>query len=272
MLRGRRIRHGAKWAALLVAGLLVLLLVPGFARAQDATTTVMASVRMFQEYKVPVSGLQNTFDYKIVPLEAGAPLPVDESGKSISKISLKRDEELIIEFPVGVWRSDSADSFVYHYTLMPAKEELEDGLYYVDILNTALAAGTNVYYLELHVQLSSGEDMAARVTPTVHVEAWDGPKVADPGWRVGYKNSDTLGDSAKHGDTGNAGSSNPNGVAATTATTAITTGTNAPARSSLAGTGDVRGILPVAPCVAGAAALLLSAVCQQRGEVGEQDA
>lgn len=276
MLKSRHIRHGAKRTALLAAALFVLVLVPSFARAEDATVTIMAPVRMFQEYRVSASGLQSTFDYEIVPLETGAPLPVDKSGKSIGTISLTRDEELGIKFPVDVSRSDSADSFIYHYTLKPAKEKLEDGLYYVDILSTSLSAGINVYYLELHVQLSSGDAAAARVTPTVHVETWDGPKVADPGWRVGYKDSGTSAESRKPGNEGDNGSSNPVGTTATTATaatTATTTGANASARlSSLAGTGDTRDMLPVVLCVADVGALLLSVVCWRRGRAGEQDA
>lgn len=172
-----------------VVVLLLLACITGIARAADATATVVAHVRVFQEYRVSASGLQSTFDYAIVPLETGAPLPVDESGKSFDTISLKRDQELMMEFPVEVSYSESADTYVYHYTLKPVKEELADGLYYVDQQSTSLEAGIDVYYLELHVQLSSVDASLASVTPTVHVEGWDGPKVTDPGWRVGYKES-----------------------------------------------------------------------------------
>lgn len=170
-----------------VVALLLLACACGMAWAADATAIKYAKVPVFQEYRVSASGLQSTFDYTIVPLETCAPLPVDESGESFDTFSLKRDEKLTLEFPVEVSYSESADSYVYHYTLKPASEKLAGGLYYVDVQSTSLEAGANVYYLELHVQLASTDAASAVVTPTVHVEEWDGPKVTDPGWRVSYK-------------------------------------------------------------------------------------
>ena len=45
---------------------------PCLARASQTTATFTAKVHVFQEYKVPVSGLQNAFEYVIEPSEAGA--------------------------------------------------------------------------------------------------------------------------------------------------------------------------------------------------------
>ena len=145
---------------------------------------------MFQEYKVDVSGLQNTFEYVIEPSEEGAPLPVDADGKTFDKFTLKRDEDLWLEFPVRVAVDPEAKTYVYHYRVRPAQKELSDGLYYVNVLSNSLEAGVNEYLLEIHVYPSITETVDPIVVPTVHVEGWDGPKVTDPGWRIGYKAPD----------------------------------------------------------------------------------
>ena len=175
---------------LLVALLLSLVCVPRFARADQATTTINVKVRMFQEYKVDVSGLQNTFEYVIEPSEEGAPLPVDADGKAFDKFTLTCDEDLWLEFPVRVAVDPEAKTYVYHYRVRPAQKELSDGLYYVNVLSNSLEAGVNEYLLEIHVYPSITETVNPIVVPTVHVEGWDGPKVTDPGWRIGYKAPD----------------------------------------------------------------------------------
>ena len=175
---------------LLVALLLSLVCMPRFARADQATTTTTVKVRMFQEYKVDVSGLQNTFEYVIEPSEEGAPLPVDADGKAFDKFTLTRDEDLWLEFPVRVAVDPEAKTYVYHYRVRPVQKELSDGLYYVNVLSNSLEAGVNEYLLEIHVYPSITETVDPIVVPTVHVEGWDGPKVTDPGWRIGYKAPD----------------------------------------------------------------------------------
>ena len=227
MTRSRYILRGARMAALLCAALLCALsCVPGRALAQESAAIVTAHVRMFQEYRVPASGYESTFDYEIVPLETGAPLPVDESGKSFNTFTLTRDQEMNVEFPVEVKVSESASSYVYHYTLRPVQQQLSDGLYYVDLLSTNLAAGVNVYYLELHVQLASTEAAAASVIPTVHVKGWDGPKVTDPGWRIDYRSQ------------GNKDGAVPSGSSTRQDAGAVSTNVINKSGSSLAGTGD----------------------------------
>ena len=189
---------------LLVALLLSLVCIPRFARADQATTTTTVKVRMFQEYKVDVSGLQNTFEYVIEPSEEGAPLPVDADGKAFDKFTLTRDEDLWLEFPVRVAVDPEAKTYVYHYRVRPAQKELSDGLYYVNVLSNSLEAGVNEYLLEIHVYPSITETVNPIVVPTVHVEGWDGPKVTDPGWRISYKAPDEKKDDKQDGSqTGN---------------------------------------------------------------------
>lgn len=173
-------------ASLLMAALLALVCVPMRATAAESTATLVARVQVFQEYKVPMSGLQNSFEYVVAPVEGDAPLPVDADGKAFDRFVLRREDSLWLEFPVRVSVDDSAAPYAYHYVLSPAQRVLEDGLHYVDALSTSLAEGANEYLLELYVQPSNDDAAASRVTPLVHVDAWDGPKVADPGWRVGY--------------------------------------------------------------------------------------
>lgn len=179
----KRLLHSVRVWVALVALLLAGAWVPGVARAAEAT--VDAPVRMFQEYHVSVSGLQSSFEYEIVPLEADAPLPLDKSGQQVRSFTLTRSQELWLTFPVVVQTGSS--TYSYHYRLRPAATELSDGLYYVDILSTSLAAGINEYYLEIFVQEDGQDPASAQVVPLVHVEGLDGPKVSDPGWRVGYK-------------------------------------------------------------------------------------
>lgn len=155
--------------------------------AAEDLATIPAKVRVFQEYKVSTSGLKNSFEYLIVPQEEGSPLPLDADGNAMRSFTLTRDEELWLTFPMPVEISPSAEHITYHYVLKPAQTTLPDGLYYVDVLSPNLVAGTNVYYLNIDVVLSSVDAQHALVVPTVHVEDLDGPKVTDPGWRIAYK-------------------------------------------------------------------------------------
>ncbi|MBR3159415.1 MAG: hypothetical protein IKG18_15680 [Atopobiaceae bacterium] len=181
-------------ACLLLIG---VLLVPVVAWANQTTATVTTRMQVFQEYKVPVSGLQNSFEYVIAPVEEDAPLPIDASGKTFDRFTLRREESLWLEFPVSVAVDPSATPYAYHYVLAPAQKTLEDGLHYVDALSTSLEAGVNEYLLEIYVQPSNTDAADSMVVPLVHVDAWDGPKVTDPGWRVGYTASVDEDDSGK---------------------------------------------------------------------------
>ena len=250
---------------------LATLLAPSIAYASESTATVTARVRVFQEYKVDVSGLQNTFEYAIEPVEDDAPLPVDAAGKTFDRFTLTREEGLWLEFPVEVTVDPSATPYVYHYMLVPAQKELPDGLYYVDVLSTSLEAGVNEYPLELHVQPANADAALSVVTPTVHVDGWDGPKVTDPGWRVGYTapedepedtkpdGGDATGDGASGGS-----ATRPSGTSPQTSTA-----TRRATGSPLATTGDVLapGFVPVILAIVGAATL----ACASRLRAKEGD-
>jgi len=246
----RRLQHEARRTALLFAAVLLafvcapLVCTPHPARAANDTATITAKVRVFQEYRVSVSGLENKFTYHIVPNEDDAPLPLDESGKEFDSLTLSRNEDTWLEFAVPVAVSPSAKAYAYHYTLEPATNELKDGLYYVDVQSTSLDAGVNVYYLELYVQPSSKDAAAATVTPLVHVEGWDGPKVSDPGWRIEYLSGS---DSAAAKST-------------------------AASSSALAKTGDALTPWLVMACISCAAVFLLVCTCLFRRKTGEDDA
>lgn len=195
--------------------------------AEDADSTIPVQVRMFQEYKVTTSGLQNTFEYLIEPSEEDAPLPLDADGKTLRSFKLTRDQELWLTFPIPIAISPSAEHITYHYVLRPAETSLSDGLYYVDLQSTNLVAGVNVYYLDIDVVLSNKDLSSALVVPTVHIEDFDGPKVTDPGWRIAYKEQ---GGSTDQDDAKTASST-------TTKTTSGTTSSTG-ASGSLSKTGD----------------------------------
>ena len=161
------------------------MLVPTYALADGEVASTR--VRFFQVYDVEMSGLENTFTYLIEPQEPDAPLPSDDEGNPLRQFSMRRDEELWLEFHVPVSVSESASELRYHYILRPERTSLADGLFYVDAQSTNLAAGVNVYYLEIYVRLSNEDASAAIVVPTVHIEGFDGEKVTDPGWRISYK-------------------------------------------------------------------------------------
>lgn len=185
-----------------LAALLVLSCAPCLTWAAENSAIITLKVRVFQEYRVPVSGLQNTFEYLIEPVEKGAPLPVDEDGNTYDRFTLTREEDMWLVFPVKVTVDPSATPYTYHYMIRPAQEELSDGLYYVDVLSTDLSAGVNEYPLEIHIQPANVNAAASIVTPTVHIDGWDSPKVADPGWRVSYK---TAADEQKGAQSSNDG-------------------------------------------------------------------
>ena len=246
----RRLQHEARKTALLFVAVLLafvcalLVCAPGPAWAANDAATFAAKVRVFQEYRVPVSGLENKFTYLIVPNENDAPLPLDESGNAFDSFTLTRDEDSWLEFAVPVAVSPSAKAYAYHYTLKPATDELEDGLHYVDVQSTSLDAGVNVYYLELYVQPSSEDAASAIVTPLVHVDGWDGPKVSDPGWRIEHS---------------------IDSESAATKSTATSS-------SALAKTDDSLTPWLATACIACAAAFLLVCTCLFRRKTGEDDA
>ena len=256
----RRLRHSVGMATLLLVALLLsLVCIPRFARADQATTTTTVKVRMFQEYKVDVSGLQNTFEYVIEPSEEGAPLPVDADGRAFDKFTLTRDEDLWLEFPVRVAVDPEAKTYVYHYMVRPVQKNLSDGLYYVNVLSNSLEAGVNEYLLEIHVYPSITEAVDPIVVPTVHVEGWDGPKVTDPGWRIGYKAPDEKKDdkqdenqSGKQDNKSDASSVNKQTTSSSssTASNPATAQRTTSSTTSLATTGDP---LPAGCALAGAA-------------------
>jgi hypothetical protein len=173
-------------ALLLVALVFALAYVPHVAGAAQTSAVIDARVRFFQEYKVPVSGLQSSFEYVIEPAESDAPMPVDEDGAPIDSFTLTREEDLWLEFPVEVTVDSSATPYSYHYMLRPTQTELSDGLYYVDVFNTNLEAGVNEYALQIFVQPSSVDAADTLVVPIIYNDGFEGSKVADPGWRVAY--------------------------------------------------------------------------------------
>lgn len=117
----RRLQHEARRTALLFAAVLLALVcaslvcVPGPAWAANDTATIAAKVRVFQEYHVSVSGLENKFTYLIVPNEDDAPFPLDESGKAFDSFTLSRNEDAWLEFAVPVAVSPSAKAYAYRY-------------------------------------------------------------------------------------------------------------------------------------------------------------
>ena len=175
---GGRARHSARMAfACLVCTL--LLMCPAIARANTAS----CRVRFFQQYKTDVSGLPNTFDYRVTPEDSMAPRPTDEGGNPIETLSLRRDQQAWLSFGFDGNELVGPGTEVFRYRAEPVTPELPYGLYYVDVLSTSLAAGVNVYYLEIYVTVAA-DGTVEEVVPTVHVQGWDGPKVSDPGWRI----------------------------------------------------------------------------------------
>jgi hypothetical protein len=173
-------------AVLLVAVVFALAYAPRAARAAQTSVVIDAKVRFFQEYKVPASGLQSSFEYVIEPAEPDAPMPVDEDGAPIDRFTLTREEDLWLEFPVKATVDLSATPYSYRYMIRPAKAKLSDGLYYADVLSTSLAAGVNKYALQILVQPSSVDAADTVVVPIIYNDGFEGSKVADPGWRVAY--------------------------------------------------------------------------------------
>ena len=276
------------WGAvlLLAAAVLALPCAPQVAQAAQETATIVAKVRVFQEYKVQTSGLQNTFAYVIEPVESDAPLPVDANGKAYSSFKLAREDDLWLEFPVEVSVDPSATPYEYHYVIKPKEEELPDGLYYVDVLSPTLEPGVNEYPLEIHVQPSSVDAAVSIVVPTVHNAEFDGPKIADPGWRVGYAEpGDEPGDEPED-EPGDNPSDKPNAEpsdesqgekndgAGASAAGAASGGTVASTSGSapLSTTADVLAPAYVIACVACAGALLLGCACLRCRKAGEEDA
>ncbi len=283
----RLLQHETRKVVLLLAAALLafvcasLICVPNSAWAANDTAAITTKVRVFQEYRVSVSGLENAFTYQIIPLENDAPLPVDESGNEFDSFTLARTDDRWLEFSVPVAKDISASSYAYHYTLKPAKTELTNGLYYVDVLSTSLDAGVNVYYLELYVQPSSEDAALAMVTPLVHVRGWDGPKTTDPGWRVGYNDhtpsdphspsppspaSELTYDSGER--SGGVSGSDSNNDPATISTTKGAAASN----SILTKIGDALAPWFAVACIVCAAALLLVLICLHRRRAGEDDA
>ena len=263
-------RHGAiRTVLLLVVVLLALACLPCLARASQATATITAKVRVFQEYKVPVSGLQNAFEYVVEPSEEDAPMPVDANGKPFSRFTLTREEDLWLEFPVQVAVDPSAKAHVYHYMIRPVQKTLSDGLYYVDVLSSSLEAGVNEYPLVIYVQPSSVDEAVSIVVPTVHVEQWDGPKVTDPGWRIGYKAPDEKSDE-KPDDTSKKeqASSSPSSTKPASTPTSPTSAS----KTSLATTGDPLAAGWVAAYASFVGALLIGRAALRRRKAGGHDA
>lgn len=258
----RLLRHSAIGKVLLlVVVLLALACLPCLARASQATAVITAKVRVFQEYRVSVSGLQNAFEYVIEPSEADAPMPVDANGKAFDRFTLTREDDLWLEFPVQVTVDPSAKAYVYHYMIRPVQKKLSDGLYYVDVLSSSLEAGVNEYPLEIHVQPSSVDAAVSIVVPTVHDEQWDGPKVADPGWRIGYKAPDEKPEEEQ--DPSSPSSTEPASIPASR-----TSSSNAP----IASTGDLLSAGWVAAFAAFVGALLIGWAILRRRKAGDCDA
>ena len=271
--------HGARRAVLLLAAVFVVLVyLPSVSWADQSMSIITAKLLVFQEYKVPLSGLQSTFEYVIEPVDEDAPMPIDADGEPFDSFKLTRDEDMWLEFPVKVELDPSATPFVYHYIIRPAQKELTEGLYYVDVLSTSLSAGINEYALELHVLPSSVDAAHSVVVPTVHVREFDGPKVADPGWRVSYaepeKEPEEQPGDGQNKDEGS--QSNGSAIGSSKQPSQInpaSTGvaTSVPSRVSLATTGDALGpqfVLALIACV-GISSLAIAAFLRRRAGDGD---
>ncbi|MDO4797168.1 MAG: hypothetical protein Q4A01_04010 [Coriobacteriales bacterium] len=278
------------WCVLALVALVLatLSLVPARALASEGLATVDARVRVFQIYDVSTSGLQNTFDYLVIPQEDDAPLPVEKDGQTLSSFTLTRDEEDWLTIPITVGASPEARSYTYHYELRPKQTTLPDGLFYVDVLSTDLSRGINVYYLEIFVQESNENPADAFVQPLVHVEGWDGPKVSDPGWRVGYQKGEEgseEGSGEKEPSSDNESNKDQNGTP-TSATQAKTdntggasssgsvtsSGSGTAASTSLSRTGDVIEATIIVFLVCAAAGAWMLGVLMRRWRAGDRHA
>lgn len=175
---GDRVRHIAR-IAFACASIMVALMSPAIAHADTSS----ARVRLFQQYRVDVSGLPNSFSYRVTREDDAAPIPVDESGSAIDTFSLRRDDDIWLTFAFEEDVLTGTGTLLYRYKAEPVTTKLEDGLYYVDILSTDLRAGVNVYYIEVFVTVAA-DGTIEDVIPIVHIEGWDGPKVSDPGWCI----------------------------------------------------------------------------------------
>lgn len=266
----RRAQQRRRGVLLLAAVLLALVCSPARAFASDVAV-IIAKVRVFQTYDVSASGLQNTFEYLIEPVEENAPMPVGSDGTPFASFTLRRDEDLWLEFPVEVQADPAAAPYVYHYTMRPKQEKLSDGLYYVDVLSTSLSPGVNEYPLEIHVQPSNYDAAVSIVVPTVHAEEFDGPKVTDPGWRIGYKAPTKVPEETPANETGDNpdGKPTPTQTASTGATTSPTAGTS---RASLAQTDDALVATSVLDILTFAGFLLIAFARAIRVRAGEHHA
>lgn len=257
-----------------LAALLACLAVPEWSFASEQTGGASARVRVFQEYKVPASGMQNAFEYRIVAQESGASLPVGEDGVPFDTFVLTRDEDSWLTFPIVAANVNEAGRATYHYVLEPVTPELPDGLYYVDLLSPNLVRGVNRYYLDINVAPPAPGTTEPVVVPTVHREGWDGPKVTDPGWRVAYEKpveGDTPnGSGTPSGDNAQSGSGTPTGDKTTaqpsqaTPTTDGTSGTSSSTSSATSSTtrqstAQTRDSSREAPALIGAGLALLTA-------------
>ena len=92
------------------------------------------------------------------------------------------------------------------------------------------------------------------ITPIVHVNGWDGPKVTDPGWRIAYDEKSAE-ESKK--------STNSN----TTKKSGTTT-----SKTSLSKTNDPYDVTLVLSCVAYGSVLLLAGLLLRHRRAGECDA
>ncbi len=249
--------YGARRAVLLLAAVFVVLVyLPRVSWADQSMSIITAKLLVFQEYKVPLSGLQSTFEYVIEPVEEDAPMPVNADGEPFDSFKLTRDEDVWLEFPVKVELDPSATPFVYHYMIRPAQKELAEG-----------------------VQPSSVDAAHSVVVPMVHVQEFDGPKVADPGWRVSYAEPEKEPEKQPGDDQTKDEGSQSNGSAIGSskqpsqinpASTGVAT--SVPSRASLATTGDALGpqfVLAIIGCV-GLSSLAFAAFLRRR--VGDGDA
>lgn len=185
-MSGRMQKRIWETALLFAAVVFALAYAPHMAGAAQTSAVIDARIRFFQEYKVSASGLQSSFEYAIEPVESDAPMPVDADGEAFDRFTLTREQDLWLEFPVEVTVDPSATPYSYHYMIKPTQTELSDGLYYVDVLSTDLAAGVNEYALQIFVQPSSVDAANTLVVPIIYNDGFEGSKVADPGWRVAY--------------------------------------------------------------------------------------
>lgn len=141
-------------------------LVPAEGGATDA------SVRYFQKFKSDYSGVARTFEYRLVPLADGNPMPENSEG-GLYAWTFTGDDAGWINIPLAsVVPTVTEGEKVFYYVAYQHIPEPQEGYTYDD----------NVFWVEAHV-LANGKGVTAVVRNS---EALSN-KLDDPGWTVLYQ-------------------------------------------------------------------------------------